>query len=73
MGSPTYEILKFAERQRIDVIVIGSHGRTGLSRLVIGSVAEGVMRGAKCPVLVVKRPGQQLHTADALCATNANA
>jgi nucleotide-binding universal stress UspA family protein len=73
MGSPTYEILKFAERQRIDLIVIGSHGRTGVFRLVTGSVAEGVMRGAKCPVLVVKRPGQQLHNADALCTTNANA
>jgi universal stress protein A len=71
MGSPTYEILKFAERQRIDLIVIGSHGRTGLSRLVIGSVAEGVMRGAKCPVLVVKQPMKHPEVANSFGTTEA--
>jgi universal stress protein A len=62
MGSPTDEILKLADRERIDLIVIGSHGRTGISRLITGSVAEGVMRGANCPVLVVKQPAKQPET-----------
>jgi universal stress protein A len=54
MGSPANEILAFAERSNIDLIVMGSHGRTGLSRLTIGSVAEKVMRASKCPVLILK-------------------
>ena len=55
-GSPVPELLKFAEREEVDLIVMGSHGRSGLSRLLMGSVAEGVMRKAKCPVLIVKHP-----------------
>jgi nucleotide-binding universal stress UspA family protein len=55
-GSPTAQILRFAEQESIDLIVMGSHGRTGLARLVMGSVAQAVMRGAKCPVLIVKQP-----------------
>jgi nucleotide-binding universal stress UspA family protein len=55
LGLPAGEILAYAARAHIDLIVMGSHGRTGLSRLLAGSVAEKVMRGAKCPVLVVKR------------------
>ena len=58
-GSPIREILKFAEREHIDLIVMASHGRTGLARLLMGSIAEGVMRGAQCPVLVVKQPAIQ--------------
>jgi nucleotide-binding universal stress UspA family protein len=56
VGSPLTEILKFAVRQQVDLIVMGSHGRTGISRLLMGSVAEGVVRGAKCPVLIAKQP-----------------
>jgi nucleotide-binding universal stress UspA family protein len=55
-GSPVSEILKFTEHEEIDVIVLGSHGRNGLSRLLTGSVAEGVMRKSTCPVLIVRRP-----------------
>ena len=55
-GSPADELLAFAERNGVDLIVMGSHGRTGLSRLVTGSVAEQVMRRSKCPVLIVKAP-----------------
>ena len=55
-GSPLVEIVKFANHERIELIVMASHGRTGLSRLVMGSIAEGVMRRAPCPVLVVKQP-----------------
>lgn len=55
-GVPETEILEFAARENADLIVIGSHGRTGLSRLLLGSVAEAVVRRAKCPVLTVKQP-----------------
>lgn len=55
-GAPADELLAFAERTGVDLIVIGSHGRTGLTRLIAGSVAEQVMRRSKCPVLVVKAP-----------------
>lgn len=55
-GDPATEIVKYASEQRADVIVIGTHGRTGVDRLVLGSVAERVMREAPCSVLVVKLP-----------------
>jgi nucleotide-binding universal stress UspA family protein len=53
-GDPAGEIVKYATEQKADVIVIGTHGRTGVDRLVLGSVAERVMREAPCSVLVVK-------------------
>ena len=56
-GVPADEICTLAENENIDLIVMSSHGRTGLSRVLIGSVAEKVLRGAKCPVLIVKQPG----------------
>lgn len=55
-GTPSGEIVSFAERNNVDLIVMASHGRTGLSRLLMGSTAEGVMRRAPCPVLIVKQP-----------------
>jgi universal stress protein A len=55
-GTPDEEIVNLAAEKNIDLIVMASHGRTGLSRLLIGSVAEGVMRKAPCPVLIVKQP-----------------
>jgi universal stress protein A len=62
MGLPVDEILKFAERESIDLIVMATHGRSGLTRLLMGSVAEGVMRKAGCPVLIVKQPaGEKIH------------
>ena len=54
IGFPADEILEFADRVHANLIVMGSHGRTGFSRLMTGSVAEKVMRGSKCPVLIVK-------------------
>ena len=47
-------IAAFAESNNVDLIVIGSHGRTGFRKLVLGSVANGVLSHAKCPVLVTK-------------------
>lgn len=52
-GDPAEEILRYAACHSIDLIVLGTHGRTGVSRLLLGSVAERVIRGAACPVLVV--------------------
>ena len=53
-GSPVDEISRFAEDQNIDLIIVPTHGRTGLKRLVMGSVAEGVIRHSSCPVLVTR-------------------
>jgi nucleotide-binding universal stress UspA family protein/quercetin dioxygenase-like cupin family protein len=57
-GDAGPEILRLAAAARADVVVMGTHGRTGLSRLLMGSVAELVMREATCPVLIVKAPPQ---------------
>ena len=54
MGSPATEIAKYAEEHGMDLIALPSHGRTGLARLMIGSVAERVVRLAHCPVLVMR-------------------
>lgn len=54
-GDPGHEIADFAQRERADLIVLSSHGRTGLTRLLIGSVAEKTVRLAHCPVLVLKK------------------
>lgn len=53
-GNPFEQILDAAEDQRIDLIVLATHGRTGVKRLLIGNVAEKVVRHALCPVLTVK-------------------
>jgi nucleotide-binding universal stress UspA family protein len=55
-GSPTEVILRTAEEVHADLIVMGTHGRTGLGRLLLGSVAEAVLRQAPCPVLTAKAP-----------------
>ncbi len=53
-GSPAAEIVRTAQTWAADLIVIGSHGRKGLERALLGSVAEAVVRHATCPVLVVR-------------------
>lgn len=55
-GDPATEIVRYTSDAAIDLIVMGTHGRTGLERLLLGSVAEKVMRDAPCSVLVVKLP-----------------
>jgi universal stress protein A len=60
-GDPAAEILRATEECRCDVIVMGTHGRTGLSRLLMGSVAERVLRKAPCPVVTVKPPWPQMR------------
>jgi nucleotide-binding universal stress UspA family protein len=56
VGAPARAIIELAEEEGVDVIVIPTHGRTGLLRLLMGSVAEEVVRRATCPVLTVKVP-----------------
>lgn len=53
-GIPFLEIIMAAKNKNIDLIVIGTHGRTGIAHMLIGSVAEKVVRKAPCPVLSVK-------------------
>ena len=48
------DIVTFAKSRKIDLIVIGSHGRTGVDKLILGSIANGVTQKASCPVLIVK-------------------
>ena len=52
--SPADEIVKYAREVHADIVVVGTHGRGGVSRLLMGSVAEHVVRNAPCPVLVVR-------------------
>jgi nucleotide-binding universal stress UspA family protein len=54
-GHPFVEIIRYARETKIDLIVIATHGRTGIKHALFGSVAEKVIRKAPCPVLVVKR------------------
>jgi nucleotide-binding universal stress UspA family protein len=54
-GDPATELLRLARERPFDLVVLGSHGRKGFSRLVLGSVAERVVRHAPCTVLVVRR------------------
>jgi nucleotide-binding universal stress UspA family protein len=55
-GLPFEEILTFAKEKDIDLIVMGTHGHTGLAHILMGSVAEKVVRKAPCPVLTVRHP-----------------
>lgn len=57
-GLPGDEILRAARRARADLIVMGTHGRTGLSRAFMGSVADRVVRESRCPVLTVRSHGR---------------
>ena len=59
-GTPADAIVRAAEEENADMIVLGTHGRTGMARLLMGSVAEAVVRRAKCPVLTVKQPAADL-------------
>jgi nucleotide-binding universal stress UspA family protein len=54
VGTPAEELVRWADDHRADLLVVGTHGRKGLPRLVLGSVAERVVRAAPCPVLVAR-------------------
>ncbi|MGE0759903.1 MAG: universal stress protein [Pirellulaceae bacterium] len=53
-GDPAATIVRLAEEEGVDMIVLGTHGRTGILRMLMGSVAEAIVRRAKCPVLTYK-------------------
>ncbi len=61
-GAPADEILEYASQRDIDLIVMGTHGREGIARALLGSVAETVVRKASCPVLTVHSPGLEVVT-----------
>lgn len=56
VGEPAHEIVTFATEHGMDLVVVGTHGRTGLTHALMGSVAERVVRKAPCPVLTVRPP-----------------
>jgi nucleotide-binding universal stress UspA family protein len=58
-GDPAVQICRLAAESNCDLIVMGTHGRTGMGRLLMGSVAEQVVRKAPCPVLTVKEPATE--------------
>lgn len=64
IGSPADDLVNYAKENQIDLIVMGTHGRTGLNRLLMGSVAEAVVRRAACPVLTIKQPERARQETD---------
>jgi len=65
-SGPAHGIVSYATKANIDLIVMGTHGRGGWSHLIMGSVAEKVVRLARCPVLTVRHPEREFVTPDAL-------
>jgi len=61
-GPPFLEIVRYAKESDVDLIVMGTHGRSGLAHVLLGSVAEKVVRKAPCPVLTVRPSDHQFAT-----------
>src|SRR5688572_9752082 len=61
MGAPHPEIVRYADDRRFDLLVIGTHGRTGIAHALLGSTAEKVVRHAHCPVLTVRAAPEDRH------------
>lgn len=59
LGNPPHEIVEYAKREACDLIVVGSHGRSGFKKMILGSVAEKVIATAETSVLVVRQPGNE--------------
>lgn len=57
-GIPYEEISRFTEQNKIDLVVVGSHGRKGIDRMLFGSTAEQIVRHTPCPVLTVRLPNR---------------
>ncbi len=56
IGDPAVAVSELARSEGVDLIVMGTHGRTGLRRLLMGSVAEAIVRRAPCPIFIMKEP-----------------
>jgi len=61
VGRPFYEIIAYAKRNAIDLIIMGTHGRGGLTHVLMGSVTEKVVRKSPCPVLTVRSPAHKFE------------
>ncbi|MDN5869460.1 MAG: universal stress protein [Nitrococcus sp.] len=59
VGRAQDEILAVAEEYKADLIILGTHGRTGLDHFISGSVSESVARKAQCPVMIIPKPGKE--------------
>ena len=66
--SPAETIVEYARAHNVDLIVMGTHGRRGFDHLLMGSVAERVLRTAPCPVLTVRHPEREFVVPDSLVA-----
>ena len=71
VATPYAEILDYAATHAIDLIVMGTHGRGGVTHMLLGSIAERVVRRAPCPVLTVRRPQHGFVENEALVAATA--
>ena len=60
MGDPAGEVVRMAADEHAEMIILGTHGRTGMTRLLMGSVAEAIVRRAPCPVLVYREVAERL-------------
>lgn len=69
VGHPAEEIVNFATNHAIDLIVMGTHGREGVARVIVGSVAETVVRRATCPVLTVHYPEREFVVSEEVVPT----
>lgn len=58
-GRPFMEIIRYAREKSIDLVVLGTHGRSGLRHVLLGSVAEKIVRKAPCPVLTIRHPDHE--------------
>jgi len=67
-SAPAFAIVEYARKAGVDLIVMGTHGRSGLGHLLMGSVAERVVRMAPCPVLTVRHPEHEFVVPDPLMA-----
>jgi len=73
LGTPADEIVRYAGSREIDLIVMGTHGRSGVAHMVMGSVAEKVVRTAPCPVVTVRHPERASDTPQEAIAEGAQA
>ena len=62
-GNVIDELVDYVTKHEVDLIIIATHGRSGVSRLFLGSVADRILRAAPVPVLMVRAPGSEVHAA----------